>query len=110
MGFVNAVTPFTVTEPLVAPATPAPTPPLPVGPKVGLEPLLSNNNLGRIWHFDNDTEIWTFFDPRPTFALANSIFQLVTGHIYLIKLISGERVTLNGKERSLSTGWNLISW
>jgi hypothetical protein len=106
-GGVSALTSFTVIAPLV---TPTPTPVPPVAPAKALEPLLAADNLVRVWTFDNATKEWSFFDPRPAFAAANSIKGLVTGRVYWINVETNQTATLNGKERSLFAGWNIVAW
>ena len=68
------------------------------------------DNLVRVFSFNNVTKEWSFFDPRPTFAEANTITQLVPGKVYWINLIVAQTVTLNFKQRSLAAGWSLLSW
>ena len=110
-GGFSATGAFTVTAP-IGPPTPTPTPtPLPVvTPSVGLAPLLSADNVVRVWNFENSTKRWTFFDPRPAFALANNIFAMVPGQVYWINVLRDQEELLNGKRWSLTAGWNLISW
>ena len=113
IGGVSAVATFKITAPLIAPtATPTPTPtPSPViGSAVALAPLLDTDNLVRVWNFSNSTKTWAFFDPRPAFAPANTITGLSSGQVYWIKVLSDQTPTLNGRQRVLTAGWNVISW
>jgi hypothetical protein len=75
-----------------------------------LEPLLVSDNLLRVWNFDNATKVWTFFDPRPAFAAANTITEMRTGQIFWINVVFEGAVILNGRTRALNSGWNLVSW
>ena len=77
-----------------------------IGPEQGLRQLAEN--LVRIWHFDNTTQEWTFFDPRPQFAGANSIEGLVSGEIYWINVTDEQTVTIGQFSEILYPGWNLI--
>jgi CSLREA domain-containing protein len=77
-------------------------------PATALAPL--GTNLVRVWGFDNATKEWSFFDPRPGFAAANSIKELVTGRVYWINVKIDQTVTLGSGTYSLSAGWNLIGW
>jgi len=63
-----------------------------------------------VWNFDNSTKRWTFFDPRPAFANANTINNLVTGHVYWLKVNRMQAAPLNGKAVFLVEGWNLVPW
>lgn len=114
-GGVSALTNFTVEASLVIPTpTPAPTatptPKPPVEPARALAPLVATDNLLRVWAFDNSTKQWSFFDPRPVFAAANSIKELVTGRVYWIKVERNQTPTLDGNERTLFGGWNILAW
>ena len=64
----------------------------------------------RVWTVDNETKVWTFFDPRPEFARANNLLELAPGGIYWIEVTADQTVTLNGQDRSLFSGWNVIAW
>ena len=71
---------------------------------------MAADNLLRVWTFNNAAKQWTFFDPRPVFTAANSIKKLVTGRVYWINVERNEMYALNGKERSLFAGWNIVAW
>jgi hypothetical protein len=82
-----------------------------------LEPL--GNRLERAFHFDNATKTWAFYDPRPGFADANTIDQLVEGQVYWIKVTQNTTAVLNGNQRVLTCinegtpqedCWNLVVW
>ena len=64
----------------------------------------------RVFHFDNTTKEWTFYDPRPTFADSNTLEELVLGDAYFIKENNDQVAVLNGKEHRLIAGWSLIGW
>ena len=98
---------FTLTAPVTAPA-PLPTPI--TASSVGLAPLTSQENLVRVWSFNNATKGWSFFDPHPAFAAANSLTELVLDQVYWIKVQADQIATLNGKTQSLFSGWNLLAW
>ena len=78
-----------------------------------VEPL--GDSLVRVFNFNNVTKTWSFYDPRPEFADANSISELTAGDIYWIN-VSAEQtgVTLNAKSRDLTCSagdcWNQIVW
>ena len=109
VGRTSAVATFTIVEPDPTP-TPLPTAtPLPfVDTASALEPL--SENLVRVWSFDNTTKEWSYYDPRPVFATFNTVTRLVRGQIYWIKIKEAQTVTLNGSERTLYLGWNLLAW
>ena len=81
-----------------------------MGSVVALQPLLDTGSLLRVWNFNNSSKVWTFFDPRPAFATANTITEMVTGQVYWVNVLLDQTVTLNGKSRILTNGWNLLSW
>lgn len=100
---------FTIVEGAPTP-TPLPTaaPSPVVETATALEPLAEN--LVRVWSFDNATKGWSYYDPRPVFASTATVTQLVRGRIYWIKLNDAQTVTLNGEERTMYVGWNLLAW
>ena len=79
-----------------------------------VEPL--GDSLVRVFNFNNVTKTWSFYDPRPEFADANTISELTDGDIYWINVSSGQTdVTLNAKSRDLTCSdsgdcWNQIVW
>jgi hypothetical protein len=75
---------------------------------IALEPL--GANLVRLWHFDNTAKEWSFYDPSPTFATVNAITEIVPMQAYWIRVEQDQIVVLNGRERFLFAGWNLIGW
>ena len=64
----------------------------------------------RAWHFNDQTEEWTYFDPRPAFANFNTMTEMVRNDLYWIKADIDTTVVLNNLERELVAGWNLIIW
>ena len=108
-GGTTAVNSFTVLEGSVV-TQPTPTPQAPTGTAQALSVLTESDNLVRVWNFDNTTKRWTFFDPRPAFAKANTIRNMVSGRIYWLMLNRDQPATLNGKVSLLYQGWNLIPW
>jgi hypothetical protein len=75
--------------------------------------------LDRVFHFDNGTKTWSFFDPRPEFADVNSLNDVVEGEVYWIKVTKSIAVSLNSEQRQLSCAdegtpqqdcWNLVVW
>ena len=104
-------TPTITPTPAITP-TPTSTPPPPAGPEPieAFEPILENDNLQRVWHFDNPTKTWTFFDSREAFEDANTITEIVPGRVYWMHLALEQVTRLNDKIRVLIGGWNLLAW
>jgi hypothetical protein len=82
-----------------------------------IEPL--GENLVRVFHFNNNTKQWTFFDPRPEFAQASSLDQFVEGQPYWVRVSEDQTIELGGQQRNLTCVnssapqedcWNLIVW
>jgi len=79
-----------------------------------VEPL--GDNLVRVFNFNNVTKTWSFYDPRPEFADANTISMMTSGGIYWINVSAAQAdVTLNAKARALTCSdagdcWNQIVW
>ena len=75
--------------------------------------------LVRVFHFDNNTKAWRFYDPRPAFYSADIIDEIVDGRVYWIKVTRDITVNLNARQRELTCArqgtpqedcWNLIVW
>ncbi len=111
-GISAAVVPFTVTEGevVVDQVLPTPVPTLTAAPINALENLSQDDNLVRVWTFNNADKSWAFYDPRPAFAKANSIKTMEAGSVYWIRLNNVQATALNGKSRVLFSGWNLLPW
>ena len=75
-----------------------------------LASLTQDENLIRVWTFDNGSKTWEFFDPRPAFSKANTINSMVSSQIYWIRLNRDQTTSLNGTVMPLFKGWNLVPW
>jgi hypothetical protein len=80
-----------------------------VGP-VGQALAAIGGNLVRVWKFDAATQAWTFYDPRARFGSFNSIKELSSGQFYYVVTKNGQTADLNGKQRTLYTGWTPLVW
>ena len=73
------------------------------------------DNLDAIFHFNNATKDWTFFDPRPEFADLNTLTELVGGQPYWV-LVKAEQSGVDWNSRlvdfTCAAGdcWNLEIW
>jgi len=63
------------------------------------------DNLVRVWWFSNELQSWSFFDPRPAFATANTYGTATGGNIVWVNVTA--ETTFQGQ--TLYPGWNLIS-
>ena len=74
----------------------------------GLEDL--GDNLVNIWHFNNDTKAWSFYDGME----GSDLTHLITGETYLIQIKSTIEVILNNDTRNLTcvggNCWNQVVW
>lgn len=97
----TAGTGFTVTESGVNPGDIKPV-------ADGLADL--GDNLDVIWHFNNDTKDWSFWDGQE----GSTLTHVITGETYLIHILSSVEVILNRDTRSLTcvggNCWNQIVW
>ena len=66
---------------------------------------IAADNLVRVWRFDNASQEWSFYDPRPAFASANTMDDTASGNIVWVNVTAEE--TFQGG--TLYPGWNLIS-
>ena len=67
--------------------------------------IANSDNLVRVWRFNNADQTWTFFDPRPAFAVANTLTDASSGDIVWVNVNSDQEF----QGQTLFTGWNLIS-
>ena len=50
--------------------------------------LIASNNLTVVWHFDNDTKAWSFYDPRPEVAAAVDLTEVTSGDNVWIQVVA----------------------
>jgi hypothetical protein len=67
--------------------------------------IIAADNLVRVWRFDNASQEWSFYDPRPAFASANSMDNTASGDIVWVNVIA----EVSFQDGTLFPGWNLIS-
>lgn len=99
IGGISANTSITVTA---TPVTPVVTKKDTV---VVFVDVIASDNLVRVWRFDNATQSWAFFDPRPAFAAANTLTTASGGDIVWVNVT----VETSFQGATLFAGWNLIS-
>jgi hypothetical protein len=68
------------------------------------------DNLVRVFHFDNATKEWAFYDPRPAFASASTLTELVEGQAYWVEVKTDQTAILGSRIITFIEGWNLIPW
>ena len=66
---------------------------------------IASDNLVRVWMFSNEMQAWSFFDPRPAFAMANTYTTASTGDI--VGVIVAANTTF--QDQTLYAGWNNVS-
>lgn len=98
---------LTSSQPSIA-AMPALATPSPSPPGTALAQL--GENLLRVWHFDETDAEWKLYDRRPVFSGANSLRELGAGKLYFVRVAAEQGATLNGRERLVFAGWNLLHW
>ena len=67
--------------------------------------ISNDDNLVRVWRFSNADQSWSFYDPRPAFASANTLAKTGAGDIVWVN-VTAEQTFQSG---TLFPGWNLIS-
>ena len=67
--------------------------------------ISNDDNLVRVWRFSNADQSWSFYDPRPAFAAANTLAKTGAGDIVWVN-VTAEQTFQSG---TLFPGWNLIS-
>ena len=66
-------------------------------------PLISDNILVTVWHYDNATQTWSSFAPNVPEPL-NDLILLAAGDIVWLQLTADQEF----QEQALKQGWNLI--
>ena len=101
---VTASAPFDISPSGVSAGTPAPV-------AEAWEDL--GDSLVRIFHFNNDTKAWTFYDPELSDDENTQEF-MISGETYLVLVRETVSAILNGKLRNLTclqgNCWNQIIW
>jgi hypothetical protein len=67
--------------------------------------IANDDNLVRVWRFSNASQEWSFYDPRPAFADANTLAKTGAGDIVWVN-VNAEQAF---QSSTLFPGWNLIS-
>ena len=65
--------------------------------------LITAGVLTVVWHFDNDTKAWSFYDPRPEVAAAVDLTEVSSGDNVWIQVTAD----VDFQDEMLTTGWNL---
>ena len=65
-------------------------------------------NWVRIWHLDNSTKKWTFWDSRLEYADVGSLRTIISDQIYWISVRENQAAVFFGTEYRFYVGWNLI--
>ena len=66
------------------------------------------DRLTRVWQFDNATQSWSFYDPRPEFADFNSLTEVSSGQIVTVILSEGDSVGFASTPGTLYAGTNQV--
>ena len=67
--------------------------------------LIASNNLTVVWHFDNGTKAWSFYDPRPEVAAAVDLNEVTSGDNVWIQVVADQMF----QGEMLTAGWNLVT-
>ncbi|MCH7551979.1 hypothetical protein IIB49_01130, partial [Patescibacteria group bacterium] len=67
-----------------------------------------DGNVIRIWHLDNSTKKWTFWDSRPEYADVGNLRTIISDQIYWISVRENQLAVFFGTEYRFYVGWNLI--
>jgi hypothetical protein len=96
---------FTATGTFKAVAAKAPTSATTDNTEVVFAEVIANeDNLVRVWRFNNADQSWSFFDPRAAFADANTLIKTGAGDIVWVYVL----VEQSFQGGTLFAGWSLI--
>ena len=70
--------------------------------------LIAMDNLIVVWHFDNTTKAWSFYDPRPEVAAAVDLTMVSSGDIVWIQVTADQDFPA-ATPSDLSAGWNQVT-
>jgi hypothetical protein len=100
IGNITANTSLTVVVAAAVETTPTPT-----ATETVFADVISGDNLVRVWRFSNADQKWSFYDPRPAFAAANTLIDSSGGDIVWVNVTTQQ----DFQDQTLFPGWNLIS-
>jgi hypothetical protein len=100
IGNITANTSLTVVVAAAVETTPTPT-----ATETVFADVISGDNLVRVWRFSNADQKWSFYDPRPAFAAANTLIDSSGGDIVWVNIATQQ----DFQSQTLFPGWNLIS-
>ena len=71
------------------------------------------DRLVRVWSFDNATQTWSFYDPRPEFAsisatLDDWLSEVSSGQIVTIIISTGDSIEFASTPGTLYAGTNQV--
>jgi hypothetical protein len=102
----NATTGFTASTTFIAVAAKVTTASTADNTEIIFADVISNDdNLVRVWRFSNADQSWSFYDPRPAFADANTLAKTGAGDIVWVNVTAEQTF----QDSTLFPGWNLIS-
>jgi hypothetical protein len=104
IGNTTASAAFTV-EGLTTPPPPGGGPPIPVGEAL-VTPLATD--FVRAFNFNNQTKVWTFFDPRPEFTPINTLKEVAAGQVIWVNVANDKTITFCGRSTAFFKGWNQV--
>jgi hypothetical protein len=99
----TASTTFEVLSDVVSPPGTTPTAPIAIGTAL-TTPL--GVDFVRAFHFNNQTKVWSFNDPRPEFTSINTLKEVNGGQVYWINVANDKSITFCGRSITLYKGWN----
>jgi hypothetical protein len=62
----------------------------------------------RGFHFNNQTKVWTFNDPREEFKAINTLKEVASGQVYWVNVLNDKTITFCGRSTTFYKGWNQV--
>lgn len=66
------------------------------------------DRLVRVWSFDNESKLWSFYDPRPDFADFNTLSEVSSDDIVTVIVSEGDPVDFASTPGTLYAGTNQV--
>ena len=95
--------------PALAPATGLVSATAPVSESLATQLLPLGDNLLAMWTF-RQIGGWQVYSPDDGFAYQNPLTTLNLYQVYWIRVKQDQEAKLNGRDRTMYAGWNLIHW
>ena len=80
-------------------------------PEDAFASMIARDNLLQAYHFDPETQSWSFYSPDPNLAILNDLELVEPGRFYFVQAARNQAgVTLGANAMDIYKGWNPMTW